>query len=63
MKELDKVRVAAGVEVSQIAEHIGVSYVNLAKIFHGVERCPEEIKEDVKNFLIKNYTERIERIL
>lgn len=62
MKNLNKARMIAGVEITEMADALGVSCVFLAKVFKEEVCCPEGLKDDVKNFLIKNYTECIEQL-
>ena len=62
MEELNRMRMLAGVEMSQLADSIGIGYIALGKMFAGKELCPSELKEKIKIFLIKNYTECIERL-
>lgn len=62
MEELNRMRMLAGVQISQLADSIGVGYITLAKMFAGKEMCTKEIKDKVKIFLIKNYTECIEKL-
>ena len=62
MEELNRMRMLAGVEMSQLADSIGIGYITLGKMFTGKELCPNELKEKIKIFLIKNYTECIERL-
>ena len=62
VKNLNKARVMAGVEITKIADALGVSYVFLAKIFKEEICCPKGLKDKIKIFLIKNYTECIERL-
>lgn len=62
MKELNRMRVLAGVEIPCLADSIGISYITLGKIFMGEVECPKEVKEKIKIFLIKNYTDCIEKL-
>lgn len=62
METLNDARIIAGVGIAEIADSLGVSYISLAKIFKEEESCPEKIKEQIKFFLISNYTKRIEKL-
>lgn len=62
MKTLNDARIMAGVRVTEIADSLGVSYIYLAKIFKEEEICPAKIKEQIKFFLISNYTKCIDKL-
>lgn len=62
METLNDARIIAGVGIAEIADSLGVSYISLAKIFKEEEPCPEKIKEQIKFFLISNYTKCIEKL-
>ena len=62
MKTLNDARIMAGVGIAEIADGLGVSYIYLAKIFKEEELCPKKIKEQIKFFLISNYTKCIEKL-
>lgn len=62
MKTLNDARIMAGVGIAEIADCLGVSYIFLAKIFKEEEICPEKIKEQIKIFLISNYTKCIDKL-
>lgn len=62
MKKLNEERVASGIEIIEIAEELGLSCIFLARVFNGNVRCSKEVKDRVKNFLIQNYTKRIEKM-
>lgn len=60
MKELNRIRVMLGVDIATIADHLGMSYYKLAKIFKEEEICPSDLKERIKFFLTEIYTKCIE---
>ena len=62
MNNFDEARKALGIKVSEMAEKTGIPYITLGKILKGkMKGSVAEIKE-IKFFLIKNYTECIEKM-
>lgn len=49
--------------IQEMANAIGVPYYDLGEMLFDEITMPLRIKEKIKFFLIKNYTERIENIL
>lgn len=62
MKTLNEARIIAGVGIKELADNLDVSYISLAKIFKEEMPCSENLKKQIKNFLIKNYTKCIENM-
>ena len=62
MKLLNQARMIAGIKVDVLADYLNIPYVTLGKILKEDIPCSEEIKNKIKFFLIKNYTERIEKL-
>ena len=46
----------ANVKVSEVADYVGVPYFEFGKMIEGEIEMPEKVKNAVKIFLIKNYT-------
>lgn len=59
---LNKERERLGITIEDMADFIGMSYLDLAKIFKGEMACPTNKREIIEFFLVKNYTKRIERM-
>lgn len=62
MKTLNEARVIAGIGIKELADSLNLSYISLAKIFKEEIPCSEKLKKQIKIFLIKNYTDCIEKI-
>lgn len=59
---LDKARRILGITVQDLADNTCIPYIQMAKVLRGEIECPNSLEAKIKNFLIKNYTERIESI-
>lgn len=62
MKLLNEKRLEAGIELPVLSDYLGVSYITLSRYLKEELPCPDNIKKQIKKFLIKNYTECIEKI-
>lgn len=57
---LNEERVRLGICIEELGDAVGMSYIELKKVFEGQTSCSEEKRKLIKFFLIKNYSKRIE---
>lgn len=60
--DLNKLRSIIDLSVEDLANEIGVSYYDMGQILCKCTKCPNYIKEKLKNFFLNIYTKHIENV-